>query len=85
MAKEPLKQAVAPAPDRIFTVRGKRVILDADLAELYGVPTKRLNQQVRRNPERFPADFAFLLSTEDWERLRLQIATLDAGRGRHRK
>ena len=61
------------------------MILDADLAELYGVDTKRLNQQVRRNPGRFPADFAFLLSGEEWAALRLQIATLDKGRGRHRK
>src|SRR4029078_7370362 len=63
----------------------KRVILDSDLAALYGVPTKRLNQQVRRNPDRFPQDFAFLLSQEEWESLRLQFATLNAGRGQHRK
>jgi hypothetical protein len=44
----------------ILTIRGERVILDSDLAELYGVPTKRLNQQVRRNPDRFPTDFCFL-------------------------
>ena len=47
---------------RIVAVRGRRVIVDADLAALYGVPTKRLNQQVRRNPKRFPADFVFKLS-----------------------
>ena len=47
---------------RIVAVRGRRVIVDADLAALYGVPTKRLNQQVRRNPKRFPADFVFRLS-----------------------
>jgi hypothetical protein len=70
---------------RIFMVRGKRVIIDTDLAELYGVPAKRLNEQVRRNPERFPPDFAFLLTSEEWEALRSQIATLKAGRGRHRK
>jgi hypothetical protein len=56
-----------------------------DLAPLYGVETKRLNQQVRRNQERFPEDFAFVLSNEEWEALRLQIATLKTGRGRHRK
>jgi hypothetical protein len=60
---------------RIFMVRGKRVIIDTDLAELYGVPAKRLNEQVRRNPERFPPDFAFLLTSEEWEALRSQIAT----------
>ena len=69
----------------IFTVRGRRIVLDSDLAALYGVPTKRLNQQVRRNPERFPTDFAFLLSSEEWEALRSQIATLKTGRGSHRK
>jgi hypothetical protein len=73
------------ASGRIFAVRGKRVILDSDLADLYGVLTKRLNEQVRRNPERFPPDFAFLLTSEEWEALRSQIATLKTGRGRHRK
>ncbi len=76
---------VVPNHNRIYTVRGRRVILDADLAALYGVPTKRLNEQVRRNPERFPDDFAFLLSGDEWVALRSQIATLKNGRGRHRK
>jgi hypothetical protein len=70
---------------RILEVGRKRVILDSDLAALYGVPTKRLNQQVRRNPDRFPQDFAFLLSAEEWESLRLQFATLRSGHGQHRK
>lgn len=61
------------------------MILDSDLAALYGVPTKQLNQQVRRNAERFPRDFAFLLSSDEWESLRSQIATLKTGRGAHRK
>ena len=74
-----------PASSRILTIRGKRVILDADLAELYDVPTKHLNQQVRRNPERFPSDFAFLVSQDEWESLRSQFATLKSGRGQHRK
>ena len=69
----------------IFMVRGKRIILDSDLAALYGVPTKRLNEQVRRNPERFPGDFAFLLSNDEWNSLRSQIATLKKARGAHRK
>jgi hypothetical protein len=55
------------------------------LAALYGVPAKRLNEQVRRNPERFPADFMFQLSTSEWEALRSQLATLKTGRGQHRK
>jgi len=74
-----------PRSSAILTIRGERVILDSDLAELYGVPTKRLNQQVRRNPDRFPKDFCFLLSPDEWESLRSQFATLKTGRGQHRK
>jgi hypothetical protein len=69
----------------IFVLRGNRVLLDADLAALYGVPTKRLNEQVRRNIDRFPPDFAFRLTTEEAASLRSQFATLKPGRGRHRK
>jgi len=58
---------------------------DSDLAELYGVSTKRLNEQVRRNIRRFPADFMFQLSPDEAAALRSQNATLEAGRGRHRK
>ena len=85
MKKVPVHGGAALSPSRIFTVRGRRVILDSDLAELYAVPTKRLNEQVRRNPERFPEDFAFPLSPDEWESLRLQIATLNNRRGQHRK
>lgn len=70
---------------RILTIRGHRVMIDADLAELYGVPTKRLNEAVRRNATRFPADFMFQLTVEESESLRSQIATLEPGRGRYRK
>ncbi|HUJ10040.1 MAG TPA: ORF6N domain-containing protein [Verrucomicrobiae bacterium] len=59
----------------IYTVRGQRVILDADLAALYGVTTKRLNEQVKRNAERFPDDFAFQLTPQESTNLRSQIAT----------
>jgi hypothetical protein len=51
--------------ERILTIRGQKVILDADMAVLYGVPTKALNQAVSRNKERFPADFAFLLTPQE--------------------
>ncbi len=84
---------------RIYSIRGVRVILDADLAVLYGVSTKRLNEQFRRNRKRFPDDFAFQLTAEETAALRSQIATssapftglrsqdatLKTGRGRHRK
>jgi hypothetical protein len=55
------------------------------LAALYGVATKRLNEQVRRNPDRFPSDFSFQVTPEEYAVLRSQIATLDLGRGGHRK
>ena len=77
--------AVDAIASRILTLRGQRVIVDTDLATLYGVPTKRLNEQVRRNAERFPADFMFALSQEEWDALRSQSATLKTGRGQHRK
>ena len=60
----------------ILLFRGHRVMLDADLAILYGVPTKRLNEQVQRNKKRFPSDFMFQLTPEEVERLRSQFATL---------
>ena len=69
----------------IRLIRGHRVMLDADLAELYGVTTKRLNEQVQRNKKRFPSDFMFQLTLEEAERLRSQFATLKTGRGQHRK
>ena len=70
---------------RILMLRGQKVLLDSDLAALYDVPTKRFNEQVKRNLERFPADFMFQLTEEEWESLRSQIATLKLGRGQHRK
>jgi phage regulator Rha-like protein len=71
---------------RIYLIRGEKVMLDSDLAELYGVQTGRLNEQVRRNIERFPKDFAIQLTRAEFDSLRSQIATLkDGGRGRHRK
>jgi phage regulator Rha-like protein len=60
---------------RILLVRGQKVILDADLAELYGTETKRLNEQVKRNIRRFPEDFCFQLSREEYSDLRSQFAT----------
>ena len=64
---------------RIFSVRKLKVVLDADLAKLYGVPTKQLNQAVRRNPERFPPEFCFQLIVEEVAILRSQLATLKEG------
>lgn len=69
---------------KIYLIRGQRVMLDSDLAELYEVPTKRLNEQVQRNIDRFPADFSFLLTEEEFTNLRSQIATSNEGRGGRR-
>ncbi|MCF6348482.1 MAG: ORF6N domain-containing protein [Flavobacteriaceae bacterium] len=68
---------------RIYLVRGQKVMLDRDLAELYGVETKRLKEQVRRNINRFPKIFMFELTTDEYTALRSQIAPLK--RGRHSK
>ena len=70
---------------RILIVRGRRILLDTDLAAFYGVPTKVFNQQVRRNMARFPPDFMFSLNEVEYESLRSQIVTLKLGRGQHRK
>ena len=64
---------------RIHTIRGKQVMLDKDLAELYGVEVKRLNEAVKRNIERFPDDFMFQLKQEEWEILKSQFATSSWG------
>ena len=68
----------------ILVIRGHRVVLDSDLAALYGVPTKRLNEQVRRNRERFPEDFMFPLTEEEYARLRSHFATSNTARGGRR-
>jgi len=88
MINRTLEQAVDA---RIVEARSQRVILDADLAALYGVPTKALVQAVKRNLERFPADFMFQLTEQELRSLRSQIVTLNdaesgaRGRGRHAK
>ena len=67
----------------IITIRNQKVIVDRDLAEIYGVGTRRLNEQVKRNPERFPEDFMFQLTKEEagfWVRSRSQIAILKRGK-----
>ena len=69
----------------IINVRGERVILDADLAKIYGVTTKRLNEQVKRNIEKFPADFAFQLTKIEFANLKSQFATSSSQHGGKRK
>ena len=80
---------LAIPPDRIerqiFIMRGKRVMLDSELAKLYGVPTRRLNEQVKRNQDRFPGDFSFRLTAQEFAALMSQNATSNVGRGGRRK
>ncbi|MBX9660393.1 MAG: ORF6N domain-containing protein [Nitrospiraceae bacterium] len=70
--------------NRIYLIRGEKVMLDTDLAELYQVPTKRLNEAVSRNHSRFPDDFMFQLTQEEFDNLRSQIATSSSGYGGRR-
>jgi len=77
MMKQKITVLTKRVESRICVMRGRKVILDSDLAELYGVAVKRLNQQVKRNAERFPGDFVFRVSARD---LRLQFATSNEGR-----
>ena len=72
-------QPVEQIESLIITVRGKQVILDRDLARLYGVETRVLNQAVQRNIERFPEDFMFKLTKEEFEFLKSQIVILETG------
>jgi hypothetical protein len=75
---------LTPSPESsIRRIRGHAVILDSELAALYGVTAKRLNEQVKRNDARFPEDFMFQLTSAEWDSLRPQFATLK--RGQHRK
>src|SRR5206468_2837421 len=69
---------------RIYVIRGQKVMLDSDLAEIYQVPTRALNQAVRRNTSRFPADFMFQLTAEEADSLRSQIVTSNESRGGRR-
>lgn len=72
--------------NKIYEIQGQKVMLDFDLAELYEVETKVLNQAVKRNKDRFPKDFMFKLTKEEWEFLRSQIVTLEKeGRGKYPK
>lgn len=70
--------------NKIYLIRGHKVMLDRDLAKLYGLPTHRLNEQVKRNLERFPDDFMFQLSKEEAEALTSQFAISKKGRGGRR-
>jgi phage regulator Rha-like protein len=90
MPKRPSASNLPPIPialieRRIYLIRGQKVMIDTDLAELYQVETRVLNQAIRRNLDRFPGDFMFQLSPEEAAALRSQFVTLDKGRGRYSK
>ena len=70
---------------KIYEIRGQHVMLDFDLAELYGIETKYLKRSVKNNIRRFPPDFMFELTKEEWDSLRCNFCTLKAGRGQHPK
>jgi hypothetical protein len=76
------RRKIAQLESAIYLIRGQRVMFDSDLAAIYGVTTKRLNEQVRRNISRFPEDFAFQLTAEELTKLRSQIATSSFHGGR---
>jgi hypothetical protein len=82
------KRQLANVPkldELIHEVRGQKVMLDFDLARVYGVETKSLNRAVKRNTDRFPKDFMFQVTPREFEALMYQIGTLKTGRGEHRK
>lgn len=83
-APDALASTIHALPDKILEIRGQRVLLDADLAGLFGVPTKRFNEQVGRNLEKFPSDFMFVLTKQEIMNLRSHFATTSGGHGGRR-
>jgi hypothetical protein len=81
----PPKRKLTRLESEIHLIRGERIMLDSDLAAIYGTSTARLNEQLRRNRQRFPEDFAFQLTPEEFKRLISQIAISKKGRGGRRK
>jgi hypothetical protein len=79
MAKELRVKGAPKIKNMIYEIRGQKVMLDGDLAQLYQVETKNLNRTVKRNAKRFPSDFMFQLSNKEWEDLRCQIGTSSWG------
>lgn len=86
MAKNSLQTLVVDQKilNKIYVVRGEKIMLDSDLAEMYGVETKRLKESVKRNLDRFPKDFMFALSEKEWINLRSQFAASSWGGARYK-
>ena len=79
MTKKRTKLSHRPIEQSIMMLRGQKVILDSDLANLYGVEVRALNQQIKRNADRFPQDFAFQLTEEEFKHLKSQIVISSHG------
>ena len=77
--------SISQIENKIYTIRGLQVMLDSDLAVMYQVELRVLNQAVKRNSERFPENFCFQLTDAEWQSLRSQFVTLETGKGKHRK
>ena len=83
--KKPQIQTLDNIRSLVYSIRGHKVMLDSDLARLYGVETRVLNQAVKRNIERFPEDFMLEITRDEYHSLRSQFVTLETGRGKHSK
>jgi hypothetical protein len=77
--------SISHIENKIYTIRGVQVMMDSDLAEMYQVEPRVLNQAVKRNSDRFPENFCFQLTDAEWQSLRSQFVTLESGKGKHRK
>lgn len=81
-----MKTTISHIENKIYNIRGVQVMLDSDLAEMYETELRVLNQAVKRNSERFPGNFCFQLTTDEWHFLRSQIVILEnGGKGKHKK
>ena len=85
MRKPPATLTTHQLDALIYEVRGHKMMLDFDLAKVYGVETKSLNRAVKRNADRFPKDFMFQISSREWENLKYQIGTSSSGYGGRRR
>ncbi len=81
----PESQLTEIVQTKIYSIRSQKVMLDTDIAEIYGVETKRINEAVRNNPDKFPKDFCFELNPDEQDSLRSKYSTLKKARGRHSK
>ena len=79
------KNEILNIENKIYVIDDKQIMLDSDLAELFGVETKRINEAVKNNIKKFPVEYSWKLTVEEWGFLRSKISTLETGKGKHRK